>query len=56
MEVIVNNINKMGVLSHVRLNKKDVENHEDSPMIIMLPRGTLMNQPEILMIDSWTKD
>tara|TARA_B100002051_G_C16710965_1_gene626655 strand:- start:995 stop:1480 length:486 start_codon:yes stop_codon:yes gene_type:complete len=38
MEVIVNNINKMGVLSHVRLNKKDVETHEDSPMIIMLPR------------------
>lgn len=38
MEVIVNNINKMGVLSHVRLNKKDVENHEDSPMIIMLPK------------------
>jgi DNA-directed RNA polymerase subunit E'/Rpb7 len=38
IEVIVNNVNKMGVLSHVRLNKKDVENHEDSPMIIMLPR------------------
>ena len=38
IEVIINNINKMGVLSHIRLNKKDVENHEDSPMIIMIPR------------------
>ena len=38
IEVIINNINKMGVLSYIKLNKKEIETHEDSPIIIMIPR------------------
>ena len=38
VEVYVNNINKMGVLSYIKLNMKDTETFEDSPVIIMIPK------------------
>ena len=38
VEVYVNNINKMGVLSYIKLNMKDTEPFEDSPVIIMIPK------------------
>ena len=38
VKVYVNNINKMGVLSYIKLNMKDTETFEDSPVIIMIPK------------------
>lgn len=35
-EVYVNNINKMGVISYIKLNDSDT--HETSPLIIMIPK------------------
>tara|TARA_B100000963_G_C22475824_1_gene602338 strand:- start:352 stop:861 length:510 start_codon:yes stop_codon:yes gene_type:complete len=36
--VYISNINKMGVLSYIKLGTKETENSEDSPLIIMIPR------------------
>jgi len=38
LDVYVNNINKMGILSYIKLNQNDVETSEESPMIIMIPK------------------
>ena len=38
VDVYINNINKMGLLSYIKLNKKDVETFNDSPLIIMIPK------------------
>ena len=38
VEVYINNINKMGLLSYIKLGKKDVETFDDSPVIIMIPK------------------
>jgi len=35
-EVYINNINKMGVISYIKLNDSDT--HETSPLIIMIPK------------------
>ena len=36
--VYINNINKMGVIGFIKLNIKDTETMDDSPLIVMVPR------------------
>ena len=38
MDIYVNNVNKMGVIGYIKLGKKDIENIDDSPAIIIIPK------------------
>ena len=38
MKVYISNLNKMGVISYVKLGDKDVESSDNSPLIIMVPQ------------------
>tara|TARA_Y100000389_G_C17366326_1_gene466519 strand:+ start:302 stop:808 length:507 start_codon:yes stop_codon:yes gene_type:complete len=38
LDVYINNINKMGVISYIKLGKKENETFDDSPLIIILPK------------------
>jgi DNA-directed RNA polymerase subunit E'/Rpb7 len=38
LDVYVNNINKMGIISYIRLGKNENETIDESPLIIILPK------------------
>jgi hypothetical protein len=38
LDVYVNNINKMGIISYIKLGKKENETIDESPLIIILPK------------------
>jgi DNA-directed RNA polymerase subunit E'/Rpb7 len=49
VECIVNNVNKMGVISYIKLEEKHISNHDDdefknSPLIIIIPNDIISNE------------
>jgi DNA-directed RNA polymerase subunit E'/Rpb7 len=45
MRVTVNNINKMGVISFIKLEEDNILSSEDSPLIVMIPQEYFENSP-----------
>ena len=45
IECYVHNINKMGVISYIKLNNKEVEKFEDSPIISISPSEYFADSP-----------
>lgn len=47
MDIYINNVNKMGVIGFIKLGKKDNENIDDSPAIIIIPREYFNEESQI---------